>query len=70
VLRDRAVARLRDELGEELGSGYPSDPRTVRFVRSFLSDGRAAPAWVRTSWATMQRVIPRRPARTLDGFLP
>jgi len=70
VRRDRALARLREELGDELGSGYPSDRRTIRFVRSVLADGRAVPPWVRGSWATMQRVKPRRPARTLDGFLP
>jgi len=70
VRRDRAIARLRERLGEELGSGYPSDPRTIRFVRGALADGRSVPAWVRGSWATMQRVMPRRPARTLDGFAP
>jgi ribonuclease HII len=70
VRRDRALARLREELGDELGSGYPSDRRTIRFVRSVLADGSAVPPWVRGSWATMQRVKPRRPARTLDGFLP
>jgi ribonuclease HII len=70
VLRDTALTRLRARFGEELGSGYPSDERTVRFVRATLADGRTLPAWVRGSWATMQRVKPRRPARTLDGFVP
>lgn len=70
VNRDRALARLRDELGDELGSGYPSDRRTVEFVRATLAGGAALPPWVRGSWATMQRVKPRGPARTLDGFVP
>ena len=70
VRRDRAVARLRAQLGDNLGSGYPSDDRTIRFVRAALADGAAVPSWVRSSWATMQRVMPRRPARTLDGFAP
>jgi ribonuclease HII len=70
VHRDRALARLRAKLGEELGSGYPSDLRTIRFARAVLADGSAVPSWMRGSWATMQRVKPRRPARTLDGFLP
>ncbi len=70
VRRDRALARLRERLGEELGSGYPSDPRPIRFVRAVLADGSAVPPWVRGSWATMKRVKPRQPARTLDGFLP
>jgi ribonuclease HII len=70
VRRDRAIARLREKLGGDLGSGYPSDPRTIRFVRSVLAADASLPAWVRGSWATMQRVMPRRPARTLDGFVP
>jgi ribonuclease HII len=68
VRRDRAVARLRQKLGDGLGSGYPSDERTVGFVRAVLQDGSGVPAWVRGSWATMQRVKPRGPARTLDEF--
>jgi len=70
VRRDRALARLREELGDDLGSGYPSDRRTVRFVRAALADGGPVPPWVRSSWATMGKVKPRRPARTLDGFAP
>ncbi|MFI5413185.1 MAG: ribonuclease HII [Candidatus Lutacidiplasmatales archaeon] len=70
VLRDRALARLRQELGEGLGSGYPSDRKTVEFVRARLLEGGANPSWLRGSWSTMQRVKPRRPARTLDGFSP
>ena len=68
VRRDRALARLRHRLGDELGSGYPSDPRTIRFVRAHLANGAEVPSWVRSSWQTMQRVMPHRPARTLDGF--
>lgn len=70
VRRDRALARLRLRLGEALGSGYPSDERTVRFVRLWLSDGSPNPPWVRESWATMQRVKAPRPARTLESFDP
>lgn len=70
VRRDRALARLREQLGEGLGSGYPSDRRTIDFVRAALADGGPTPVWLRSSWATMQRVKPQRPARTLDGFDP
>lgn len=69
VRRDRAIARLREQLGDELGSGYPSDPRTIGFLRSRLATEPAVPAWVRASWATMQRVMPARPARTLDSYV-
>jgi ribonuclease HII len=68
VLRDRALHKLREQLGEGLGSGYPSDPKTIDFVRAFLADGRPPPVWLRASWETMRRVKPHRPARTLDGY--
>lgn len=68
VRRDRAIARLRRQLGEDIGSGYPSDPRTIGFLRVRLSAEPRIPGWVRASWATMQRVMPPRPARTLDEF--
>ena len=70
VRRDRALARLRRQLGEELGSGYPSDPRTILFLREHLAVELGVPAYVRASWATMQRVMPERPTRTLDAFEP
>jgi len=68
VTRDRAIDALRAQVGDALGSGYPSDERTVEFVRSFLRGTTPVPPWVRSSWATMQRVMPHRPARTLDSF--
>ena len=70
VRRDRAIAQLAGKLGGELGSGYPSDERTIQYVRDALAAGGQVPAWVRSSWSTMERVKPRRPARTLDSFSP
>lgn len=70
VRRDRALVRLARTIGRDLGSGYPSDPRTIEFLRSYLAEKARTPTWVRASWATMQRVKPTQPARTLDGFVP
>ncbi|HEV8049133.1 MAG TPA: ribonuclease HII [Thermoplasmata archaeon] len=70
VHRDRAMARLRHRLGDDLGSGYPSDEGTIDFVRAALADGAPPPSWLRASWATMERVIPSRPARPLEAFGP
>lgn len=57
VHRDRAVAELAEQLGAEIGSGYPSDATTVAFVRRTVRPGAPAPAWLRRSWATTRRVI-------------
>lgn len=68
VRRDRAIARLARALGTEVGSGYPSDPRTIAFARRAFVDGGPALVGVRRSWATVQRVKPRVPAPTLEAF--
>jgi ribonuclease HII len=68
VLRDRAIVRLRTALGSEIGSGYPSDERTVRFVRSVLSAGGAPPPWLRQSWSTMGRLKAGIAAPTLESY--
>ena len=70
VHRDRALSRLREELGESLGSGYPSDEETVRFVDAALAAGGPPPTWLRASWATTRRLIVRRSARPLEAFAP
>lgn len=70
VRRDRAIRSLASRLGSEVGSGYPSDRRTVEFLRERLAKERSPPAYVRRSWATMQRVMPARPALTLEAFDP
>jgi ribonuclease HII len=59
VLRDREVAALGEAHGE-LGSGYPSDPRTARFLRGWLARQRAPPAFARLSWRSWARLAPPR----------
>ncbi|MCI4319917.1 MAG: ribonuclease HII [Thermoplasmata archaeon] len=69
VCRDRAIEALGATLGTPIGSGYPSDVRTVEFVRRhLLTDAEAG--FVRHSWATLERVKPKRAARTLDEVEP
>ncbi len=68
VRRDRAIVELAARLGCDIGSGYPSDARTVKFVTEHVRGGAARPAWLRESWAPTQRIIPVPPTRTLDAF--
>ncbi len=59
VERDRHVERLRNELGD-FGSGYPSDPKTLQFLRELAERGRLDERVVRLSWRTLEKVLQRR----------
>lgn len=49
VERDREIAELAKYYGD-FGSGYPSDPRTMRFLKQCLEKSCDYPDFVRRSW--------------------
>ncbi|MEN6591776.1 MAG: ribonuclease HII [Methanobacterium sp.] len=51
VERDQEIAKIRKEF-KDIGSGYPSDPKTIEF----LKNSRELPDFVRKSWATVSRL--------------
>ncbi len=55
VTRDRVIARLRKE--HDLGSGYPSDSVTVKFVTKYYKKNHKMPSFVRKSWKPVQRIV-------------
>jgi len=59
VHRDRSIRELATEIGTEIGSGYPADPRTIQFLKRLLDDRKdknSIPAYVRQSWKTFERL--------------
>jgi len=57
VERDRIISELREEYGD-FGSGYPSDPKTQRFLREWFEKYRDFPPIVRRKWSTVQGLLP------------
>lgn len=55
VSRDRAIAKLRKE--HNLGSGYPSDSKTVKFVTKYYKKNHVMPSFVRKSWKPVQHIV-------------
>lgn len=55
VRRDRRVAELRQRYGD-FGSGYSSDPRTIRFLEQWVREHGELPEFARRSWETARRV--------------
>ncbi|MGB9979220.1 ribonuclease HII [Methanobacterium sp.] len=52
VERDLAIDRIRKEY-KDVGSGYPSDPKTIAFLKRFTYEN--LPDFVRHSWATVKK---------------
>ena len=56
VDRDRIIAELCEEYGD-FGSGYPSDPKTQRFLREWFSKHHGFLPIVRRKWSTVKRLV-------------
>ncbi|MHA2199689.1 MAG: ribonuclease HII [Candidatus Thorarchaeota archaeon] len=67
VERDRIIDEMHQEYGD-FGSGYPSDPKTIRFVRGLYEDGLALPSIVRKSWDSVRKIRESTEQSTLDSF--
>ncbi len=55
VNRDRAIEKLRKS--HDLGSGYPSDPKTMRFIKEWISQNGNVPVFVRKSWKPVKILL-------------
>lgn len=55
VERDRQMDLLREEHGD-IGSGYPSDPKTRAYLRAILDKGEELPPFVRSRWDTVRKL--------------
>jgi ribonuclease HII len=54
--RDALIEDLHKEFGN-FGSGYPSDVRTIEFLRNFIKKNKKTPKIARKSWDTTKRII-------------
>ncbi|PWB51891.1 MAG: ribonuclease HII [Candidatus Methanoperedenaceae archaeon] len=57
VQRDSLVKQLEDELGMEIGSGYPADLKTISFLENWVKDNNSLPSFARYSWETSKRIL-------------
>eukprot|EP00026_Physarum_polycephalum_P012432 Phypoly_transcript_12740.p1 GENE.Phypoly_transcript_12740~~Phypoly_transcript_12740.p1 ORF type:complete len:190 (+),score=16.28 Phypoly_transcript_12740:521-1090(+) len=56
VTRDREMRKLEKSYGVPLGSGYPSDPTTLQFLRKYFSANKKMPSIARKSWDTIVKI--------------
>ena len=55
VSRDREIEKLRKKY--DLGSGYPSDSKTMQFVRNWIFTYKHPPQFVRASWKPVKILL-------------
>ena len=66
--REREVEKIKKELGYDFGSGYPSDPKTIQFIKIITENGKINEEpykkFVRKTWNTVKYAS----NRTLNFF--
>jgi len=72
VERDRRIRELSERVGEPIGSGYPSDPATVAFLRGYIRANQDLPPFARRSWQPAKDLlreagVGRTPLERFDG---
>ncbi|AFN82678.1 ribonuclease HII [Encephalitozoon romaleae SJ-2008] len=65
VQRDLMIS----EFGNDLGSGYPSDPSTIRWLKRNTNAVFGFPPGVRYSWSTVKKILGERRSKPLKGAL-
>jgi ribonuclease HII len=59
---------LEKRINKPLGSGYPSDPLTQKFLHFWVQKYKKLPPHTRKSWKTAQRIFEQHSRKTLDDF--
>jgi len=57
VHRDMLIKQIETELGMEIGSGYPADQKTIRFLEQWVKDHNSLPSFARSSWETSKNIL-------------
>ncbi len=68
VTRDRLIAEISEEFGENIGSGYPSDPVTIAFIEKHLKEKGCTPKHTRNSWDTVKNLKSRLLVRKITDW--
>lgn len=67
VVRDKAIVSLAKKYGE-IGSGYPSDPVTIRYLSAYIDEHKVPPPIARKSWKTVSNLLAQKSQRSLGDF--
>ncbi len=70
VRRDELVRNIEKTAGTEIGSGYPSDRKTITFLENWVREHGSLPDFARSSWETSKNIIERsrKSQRTITDY--
>jgi ribonuclease HII len=55
VIRDREI-QILEEIFQNVGSGYPSDKKTMYFIKNWIKEYNEIPNFVRKSWRPIRQI--------------
>lgn len=64
VIREEELGNIK-RFHQGIGSGYPSDKKTARFIKSWIDEAGVAPPFVRNSWLPVKKLLRERQQRQL-----
>ncbi|MCK4445414.1 MAG: ribonuclease HII [Thermoplasmata archaeon] len=66
--RDNEIKKIEEEIGQDIGSGYPSDPITIGFLEKWIRENHDLPPHTRKSWETSRKILQRVRMKKLNEF--
>jgi ribonuclease HII len=67
VTRDREIKRIQEDMGEDFGSGYPSDPKTVEFLKANVHNPKIQ-EYIRKGWQSYKRIVEENKQKKLGDY--
>ncbi|HEY8140480.1 MAG TPA: ribonuclease HII [Nitrososphaera sp.] len=65
ITRDSEIQEIRNTYGRGIGSGYPSDEKTMRFIKRWVAKNGQAPEFARKSWKPLRIMLEQAAQRRL-----
>lgn len=67
VTRDNEIDKIKESIGIDFGSGYPSDERTIEFLEKHSKEFKNNGIF-RKTWGTWNDHVAKKEQKKLDGF--
>lgn len=66
--REKHIKRIKSEYDKEIGSGYPSDNKTRKFLEEYYQKNKEMPSETRLSWKTSKDIIDNNKQKDFSSF--